>query len=470
MEEFDYAILGHGAAAFAAAIKANELGVKTVMIGKNETKGTVIGGTCVNVGCVPSKRLITVASFIHDARKSRFAGVDTAVNEIRYKEIIEETNQLVEKFRSEKYKNVLSALENVVYKNEFGSFINNTTIKAGKNELHAKNILIATGARSQIPKIDGIEKVKYLTNEEALSLEELPKSLIVVGGRALGLEFAQMFERFGVKVTILQRSSRILPNWEPEISSYLQKYLEEEGIKIFTNTNIKRIDDNGTKQISVEIDGKLVKLEADQILFATGRTPNVEKLALENVGVEQDTSGFIKVDRKLKTNVNNIYAAGDITGQPMLEALAGKEGHVATENIFENAQKEINLKEVPSAVFTEPEAAMVGSLEEEITKGKIHCACNPITFEFVTKASIIGNTKGVIKILIDSKTKIILGVHILGPQAADIIHEGVLAVKNKLTIDDIIDTVHMFPTLSESIKIASEAFYLDLTKTSCCVE
>ncbi len=464
-------IIGQGAAAFAAAIKANELGIKTAMVGQNATEGAVIGGTCVNVGCVPSKRMITVASFLHEARQNRFAGVSAKVDPVEYRKVVEEKDLLVEKFRAEKYKSVLDALENVTYIEEFGVFVGKNTIKAGKKELHTKYSLIATGARSQVPRVGGIEKVGYLTNEEALSLKELPESLIVVGGRALGLEFAQMFARFGADVTVLQRSERLLPNWEPEIGEYLRKYLEDEGIKIATNVDMKDASEyKGKKRVSAIVGGKQTMFEAEQILFATGRTPNIEELKLKNAGIEVDEKGFVKIDQNMKTTTENIYAAGDVTGQPMLETLAAKEGNIATENIFKGAKREINFDEIPSAVFTDPEAAMVGKTEEELLKGRIRCACNPITFELVPKASIIGNTKGVIKILIDNKTKIIAGVHILSPHAADLIHEGVLAVKFKLTIDDIIDTVHIFPTLSESMKLAAQAFYKDVGSLSCCTE
>ncbi len=471
MEEYDYVILGQGSAAFAAAIKANDLGIKTAMVGKNATEGAVLGGTCVNVGCVPSKRMITVASFLHEVRQSSFAGIAASVGSVRYREAVEEKDRLVEKFRKDKYKSVLDGLENVTYIEGYGSFVDRATIKSGNKELHAKHVLIATGARAQIPKVKGVEEVKYMTNEEALGLRELPQSLIVVGGRALGLEFAQMFARFGTKVTVLQRSDRILPNWEPEISIHLRRYLEEEGIRIITNANLEEIgESSGVKHVSASVGGEATELEAEQLLFATGRAPNIGELNLKNAGVDLDEKGFVSVNKRMMTSADGVYAAGDVTGQPMLETLAAKEGSIATVNIFQNAEKEINLNEVPSAVFTDPEAAMVGGVEEDVLRSGIKCACNPVAFDLVPKASIMGNTKGVIKILIDSKSKVILGVHILAPHAADLIHEGVLAVKHGLTIDDIIDTVHVFPTLSESIKIAAQAFYKDIGSLSCCTE
>lgn len=471
IETFEYAILGQGAAAFSAAIKANRLGIRTVMIGKNVTKGAVLGGTCINVGCVPSKRLITVSTFAEELRKRRFAGVGYEISSIDYAKIAEEKDRLVNELRNEKYENVLEALENVTYIEEIGSFADKNTIRAGRNEINAKNILIATGAKAAVPAINGIEKASYLTNEDALSLKELPQSLIVVGGRALGLEFAQLFAKLGVEVTLLQRSSRIIPNWEPEISEHLATYLKESGVNIATNVTLASIDTkNGLAAIAAQVGGKEIAFEANEVLFATGRSANTEGLNLGAANVGLNEKGFVKVDSKLMTTADNIYAAGDVTGEPMLETLAAKEGNVATSNIFEKANREINMNEVPSAIFTYPEAAMVGLTEEQTVKHKIKCNCSPIKFEFVAKAAIVGDTRGVIKIVIDNDTKRILGVHILAPHAADLIHEGVLAVKFGLTIDDIIDTVHVFPTLSEGFKLAAQSFYSDLNNLSCCTE
>ncbi|MGC8478576.1 MAG: mercury(II) reductase [Candidatus Micrarchaeia archaeon] len=461
--------MGQGSAAFAAAIKANSLGIKTAMIGSNATKGAVLGGTCINVGCVPSKRLITVSTFLEEMKKKRYAGLNYTVGKLDYSEIVKEKDKIVNQLRSEKYNEVLESMENVTFFNALGEFADPNTIIAGKNEIRAKHVLIATGARAAPPQIKGVEKSSYLTNEEALSMKELPETLIVVGGRAQGLEFAQMFAKFGVKVTLLQRSERIIPNWEPEISGYLNGYLEESGVKVVTNANLVEITSGkSSKSITAMIKGKEETFEADEVLFSTGRVPNVEKLNLVAAGVQLNERNFVRVDSTLRTTSQSIYAAGDVTGEPMLETLAAKEGNIATSNIFEGANKTINLKEVPSAIFTYPEAAMVGMTEVQLLKNKIRCACNPIEFKSVAKASIIGDTRGVIKIVIDYKTKKIMGVHILAPHAAEMIHEGVLAVKFGLTIDDLIDTVHVFPTLSEGIKLSAMAFYQDVSKLSCC--
>ncbi|MGC8495808.1 MAG: mercury(II) reductase [Candidatus Micrarchaeia archaeon] len=469
MDKFDYAIIGQGSAAFAAAIKANELGIKTVMIGRNETDGAVLGGTCINVGCVPSKRLITVAKFINELKERRFKGVSYEIGKVKYEEIAAETKDIVKHLRKQKYEEVLHGLENVEYINEFGSIAGKgrdyIELGAGRRSIAAKKVLMATGARASVPKIEGVEKVKYITNEEALFLDKLPESIMVVGGRALGLEFAQLFARLGVKVTLLQRSSTIIPEHEPQIAALLQKYLSGEGINIKTNVVPSRISEyNGVKRIETA-DGKY--FEADEILFATGRKPNIEKLNCEKVGLRLE-NGFIFTNEFMETNVNGIYAAGDITGEPMLEALAAKEGTVATINAFTNAKAKISKNEIPKAIFTDPEVATVGLTDAEAHGKGFKCACNTLPLSLVPKASIIGDTRGAVKIVIDYKTHKILGMHILAPNAADIIHEGVLAVKFGLTIDDIIDTVHVFPTLSESIKLAAQSFYADVSKMSCC--
>ena len=471
MEEYEYAIIGHGAAAFAAALKADELGIKTVMIGKNETRGTLLGGTCVNVGCVPSKRIITIGNFLDKINTKRFDGLSYSTRIENFSKIIEDKEFLVGSMRFSKYQKVLGKLKNVKYVNGFASFKDKNTLIVDGREIKAKKILIATGAKAKIPEIEGIDKVNYLTNEEALSMKKLPKSIIIVGGRALGLEFAEMFAHFGVNVTLLQRSDRILPNWEPEVSYYLEQYLKEEGVNIITGVKIDKV--SGSKEavkVYFSVKGSKQEVRAQEILLATGRTPNIEKLNLNGIEVKLDKNGFIKINRYMETSVRGIYAAGDVTGEPMLEALAAAEGNKATANAFSDKKLSIDINSVPSAVFTFPEAARVGLTDKEANSNGIKCACQPVMFKDLAKAGIIKDTRGLIKMVINANTKCILGVEIVGENAADLIHEAVLAVKFKLTIDDIIDTVHMFPTLSEIMKLGALSFYHNVEDLSCCSE
>jgi len=471
MKKYDLVILGHGAAAFAAAIKADDLGIKTAMVGSNATAGTVIGGTCTNVGCLPSKHLITVSNLFYHAVNNSFEGIKYDKGKLNFKKVIWQKDKLVEKFRNEKYIDVLKDLKNVTYYNKKGRFISKNEVKIEGEKIIGGKFIIGTGARADIIPIKGIEGVDYLTNEEVLNLNNLPSSMIVMGGRALGLEFAQMYAHFGTKVTVLQRSDRIIPESEPEISDALKQYLEEEGIKIHTGANINSVSKKGkNKIVSVTVRNKNFEITAEKLLLATGRKPNTENLDLDKAGVKTDEKGFIIVNDEMQTSAKHVWAGGDVVGNPMLETLAAKEGSIAVENAFTKNKKKINFNEIPSAIFTYPEVASVGLTDKQAIENGIKCRCGIVPFSLVPKANIIGDTRGIIKIVANQTTKQILGVHILAPHAADLIHEGVLAVKLKLTVDDIIDTVHVFPTLSEAMKIAAQSFYRDVSKMSCCVE
>jgi mercuric reductase len=471
MEEYEYAIIGQGAAAFAAALKADELGIETILIGKNETKGTLLGGTCVNVGCVPSKRLITIGNFLDKINLKRFGGLYYSTEIRNFLKIMREKDFLVGSIRFSKYQKVLGKLKNVKYVNGFASFRDKNTLVVNGREIKARKILIATGARTKIPKINGLNKVKYLTNEEALSMEKLPKSIIIIGGGALGLEFAEMFAHFGVNVTLLQRNERILPSWEPEVSHYLEQYLKEEGIKITTSVDINEVSKaNGLVKVSFSVKEAKKEVIAEELLLATGRSPNIEKLDLSGIGIKSDKDGFIKINRYMETSVRGVYSAGDVTGEPMLEALAAAEGNKATINAFSDKKIAIDLNSIPSAVFTFPEASRVGLTDKEANAKGIKCSCQSVMFKDLAKAGIIKDTRGLIKMVIDTKTKRILGVELVGENAADLIHESVLAVKCGLTIDNIIDTIHVFPTLSEITKLAALSFYHNVEDLSCCSE
>jgi len=325
MEKYDLIILGQGSAAFAAAIKANDLGVKTAMIGGNATPGTLIGGTCVNVGCMPSKNLITVGTLFYYASNNSFEGIKYEKGKVDFKKIIEQKDKMVEKFRKEKYADVVENLKNVTYINGKGKFVSKDEIEVNSQIFKGKKFIIAVGARTNIIPVKGIENIDYLTNEEILGLKELPESLCVVGGRALGLEFAQMFAHFGTKVTVLQRSDRILPEHEPEISVALKQYLEEEGITIYTGTKIDNVSKKGkNKVISFSANGKTKEIECEQLLFATGRRPNTDGLGLEKAGVKTDEKGFVTVNNGMQTSAEHVFAAGDVIGEPMLETIAAK--------------------------------------------------------------------------------------------------------------------------------------------------
>jgi mercuric reductase len=461
-------IIGGGAAAFSAAIKANMHGVKTAMIER-----AALGGTCVNVGCVPSKNLLGAGEILHSAKEPHYPSIYPCESNFDFAKTIEAKDILVKGLRKQKYYDVLQSLEHVELIEASASFVSPKKVRVNGKLLEANKFIIATGSSPHSPKFKGIENVQYLTNNEALALKEKPSSMIVIGGRALGLEFAQMYERFGTKVTVLQRSDRIIPDHEPEISQGLHQYLAEEGIEIITGVNVQEVwQKNGSsKFVKASVNKEEKVFEAEQLLMATGRRPNTADLHLENAGVKIRDDGAIVVNSEMRTSAPHIWAGGDVVGEPMLETLAAKAGATAAENALTGSHKRIDLLSVPSAIFTSPQVASVGMTEEAMMQKYGNCSCRTLYMQNVPKALTVNDTKGLIKMVVDPKRKNrIIGVHILSSMAADMIHEAVLAVKYRLTIDDVIDTVHVFPTMSEAIKLVATSFKQDVSKLSCCAE
>jgi len=463
---FDLVIIGSGSAAFAAALKAAEHDSKVAMV----EKGT-IGGTCVNVGCVPSKNLLRAGELRYYDTNRDFPGIRPGRTTLEFRKVIEQKDQIVRGLRKEKYSDVLRSLPSTKLFRGKARFVSKTRVKVDGISVDGRKFIVASGSSPRIPQIPGIDSVEYLTNVEALSLRDRPDSMVILGGRALGLEFAQMYAHMGTKVTVLQRSDRIIPEEEPSISDALRQYLEEEGIKIKTGVQVKRVGEkNGEKIVVAEASGKEFEVHGDELLMATGREPNTRDLGLEVVGVKLRQDGAVKVNREMHTTANNVWAAGDVIGEPMLETIAAKEGATAAENALQGTHRKIDFLPVPRAIFTSPQVASVGLTEKEAEERGYECACRTVEMSKVPKAITIRETRGLIKMVAEARTGRVLGVHILADNAADIIHEGVLAVKHRLTIDDLIDTVHVFPTLAESTKLVAISFRKNLDKLSCCSE
>lgn len=465
--KFDFIILGGGAAGFAAAIKADELGAKTALI----NAGLPLGGTCVNVGCVPTKILLEISNDYYYSQYPRFNSLAPVKAKLDFKKVIQEKNKLIIYLRKKKYKNVIASLNNVSYYPGRGEFVSSHQIKVDKEVLEGNKFLIATGSSTKILPIEGLDKINYLTNITALKLKKLPKSMVILGGGPLGLEFAQMFSHFGTKVTVVELMDRLLPLQEEEISYHLQKYLEAEGIIVRTATKTKVIRQRkGIKIVEAETDGKTYELKAEELLLATGVVGNSKDMGLEKIRIKIGKGGFIEVDQHLRTSLPHIYAAGDVAGPPWLETVAAKRGNIATRNALQNTNLTIDYDSIPYAVFTSPQVGSVGLTEKQYRERFKTCNCRVVTLDQVPKALAIKDTRGLIKMVIHHESGKIMGVHILSAEAADLIHEATVAVKFGLTIDDLIDTVHVFPTLSESLKLAAQAFKRDIDKMSCCIE
>lgn len=466
MEKYDLVILGGGAGAFAAVIKASELGAKTAMV----NAGLPLGGTCVNVGCVPSKTLLKIGEIAYYGNH-QFKSISGKLT-VDFEKAIAEELEIVDKMRHDKYVEVLSNLKNVTHFEGKAKFVSKNDIEVNGEKLYGEKFVIATGSTALPASLEGLENVSYITHIDALKLKKLPKSLIIIGAGPLGLEFGQMYHHFGSKVTIIQKGPMVMPRTEPELSQALQKYLEDEEITIFVNAKTKSVrKENNEIVVSFEIDCKQQEVKGEVLMFAAGKTPNTKDLHLEKAGVATNERLAIKVNDKMKTTADHIWAAGDVTDKPLrLETTAGKEGSIAAENALKDTNRTMDYSAVPYAVFTTPNLAGVGKTDEEAVGGDLRCTCNTFPFEYVPKATIINDTRGLIKIVADNKTHQVYGVHILGPDAADLIHEATMIVKNKMTLEDVIDTVHVFPTLSESIKLAAQSFFKDVAKLSCCIE
>lgn len=466
MKIYDFAIIGGGAAGFAAAIRANELKKKTVLI----NHGLPLGGTCVNVGCVPSKTLIHAAELLWRSDHHGVPGVTLKAQRFSFEKVVQDELNLVERLRSEKYAHVLTRLKNVQVKSGFAKFLDDQTLLVGDEKIRAKRFLIATGSTAQGLPVPGLKEVGFITHIAALKLKKQPKSLIIIGGGPLGLEFAQLFARFGTKITMIQSAPRLMMPAEPELSVRLAEILASEGIDVYVGAKVKEVrKSKGLKTVVFEVNGRECSVRAEEILVAAGKTPNTDGLNLEVAGVKRDEKKAIVVGKNYASSVAHIFAAGDVAALPMrLETTAGKEGTYAAENALTGSSKSIDYDSVPWTVFTDPELAGVGLTDAEAIKRGIACSCRTVSFEAVPKAHIVKDTRGLIKMVIDNKTRRILGIHILAPRAGDLIATAMMIVKNKMTIDDVIETLPMFPTLSEAIKIVAQSFDHDLSTLSCC--
>lgn len=473
MKKFDLIIIGGGAGAFAAAIRANELGAKTAMI----NAGLPWGGTCVNVGCVPSKALLWVGEVLNLAKHHKISGIELEVKNFDFLKVVQDELSLVEKLRREKYENVLKSLNHVTPIEGRARFVSQNKVEVypvGDSEnkrLAAEKFIIATGSTANVPLITGIREVGFLTHVEALRLKKLPRSLVVVGAGPAGLELSQMFARFGTKVTVLQRGPSIFPPAEEELRKRLHEVLTNEGIVIKTNVKVKSAKRlNSEKQITFEIDGQKESVDSEEILLTAGKTPNTQDLGLEKVGVELDKKQAVVVNQYFQTTNKNIFAVGDVASLPLrLETTAAREGTLAAENALRGSSYSIDYNTVPYTIFTDPQLAGVGITEKQQLKQLRVCSCKTVEFSKIPKAIIMRRTEGLIKMVIHPKTHQILGVHVLSPNASEIVAQAAILIKNKNTIEDAANSLPVFPTLSEAIKIVSLSFTKDISKLSCCI-
>ncbi|ANB61535.1 mercury(II) reductase [Anoxybacteroides amylolyticum] len=462
-EKYDYIIIGSGAAAFASAIEARKYGANVAMI----ERGTV-GGTCVNVGCVPSKTLLRAGEINYLVKNHPFAGLHMSIGAVDLAALIDQKNELVHDLRQAKYVNLIDEYGFTFIQGE-AAFVDETTVEVNGGKLSADRFLIATGASPAIPNIPGLADVDYVTSTTLLERKEVPKRLAVIGSGYIGMELGQLFHHLGSEVTLMQRSPRLLKTYDREISEAVTQALINQGIRLLTGVSFERVEQDGNiKKIYIEIDGEKQVVEADELLIATGRTPNTATLRLEAAGVKTGSRGEIVVNDYLQTTNPRIYAAGDVTLGPQFVYVAAYEGAIAAANAIGGQNKKVHLESVPAVTFTSPAIATVGLTEQQAKESGYEVKTSVLPLESVPRAIVNRETTGVFKLVADAKTGKLLGAHVVTEHAGEVIYAATLAVKFRLTINDLRETLAPYLTMAEGLKLAALTFDQDVGKLSCC--
>ncbi|MGB7787666.1 dihydrolipoyl dehydrogenase family protein [Methanoregula sp.] len=452
MAAYDMVVIGSGAAGATAATTAVHQGASSVAI----VEQGPLWGTCVNNGCIPSKFLLTLAEYYY-YKNHGHAGIRTDSRFNLYVALAEK-DALIGRLKQKKTDRIITDL-NIEIIEGSAEFLSSTGLQVGNRKVTADRIIIATGSSPQVPPVPGIHSVPFMTNVEALNPERIPDSLIVIGGRALGLEFAQLYSHLGTKVTLLQRSARIIPEEEPELADLLAGYLRDEGIDIRTGAEIRGVEKTAEGvAVTVTIGGTLQVFSSERLLLATGRSPNTKGLRLDRAGVKTGPKGAVLVDASLRTSAPSIWAAGDVTGEPMLETSARYAGEIAAMNAFQELKRSFNRSFIPHGIYTMPQVAGVGLTEAQARTAGLNPETRTLRMDTLARSFMIGDTRGVVKIVVSKADGCVLGVHACSPLATEILQASVLAVIRHLPVNDLADMYHIFPTTGEAISLCARQF------------
>jgi len=449
LKEYDIVVLGAGPGGYVAAIKGAQMGAKVAIIEKDD-----IGGVCLNWGCIPTKTLLKSAKVYQNIINSQKYGIDILgenVVSINWPKMQERKDNVVNKLIGGV--KVLLNKNKVDILNGYGEIVDKNTLKVNEEIIKTKNLIIATGSSPRIPKLEGIkesiEKNYVLTSKGILSLKEIPKELIVIGGGVVGIEFATLYNALGSKVTVIQRSDKILGNIDEDIRNNMADILVKAGVEIVYNVDIEKVVDN---KLVTKINGVSKEFKADRILISVGRNANAS--GLDKIGVNLDKRGNVITNDKMETNIDGVYAIGDINGKYMLAHVASAEGIVAVENIMGKKER-INYDNIPSCIYGFPEIGVTGLTEEEAKNRGFDVVTSKFPLSANGKALAEGESDGFIKIVADKKYGEVLGVHILAPNATDMIAEAVTTMELEGTVYELAKAIHPHPTLSEIVMEAA---------------
>lgn len=463
--DYDLVIVGGGSAGFAAAIKGAELGARIALV-----EGGTLGGTCVNVGCVPSKTLIRAAEAQHRRTRHGFNGIATTNGRPDWAAVRAHKDELVAALRQAKYWDVLRAYEAITLIQQRATLTSGRSVRlADGRSLTGGKVVVTTGASPWAPPIPGLAEAGYLDNATAMALDRLPASMIVIGGSAVGLELAQMLARLGVGVTVLEALPQVVPAEDPTVGEALGEYLQAEGLAVHTAIEIERVSrENGGYVVAFREENEERTAEAEQLLVATGRRAHTSGLGLGAAGVTLGKRSEITVNEFLETTNPDVYAAGDVIGDPMFVYAAAYGGALAAENALTGNRRSYDLTALPRVTFTDPAVASVGLTEAEARARGIEPLVAHLPLAYVPRALAARDTRGFVRLVADAATWKVVGAQILAAEAGDMIMEPALAIRHGLTIDDLTSAFHPYLTLSEGIKLAAQTFTKDVAKLSCC--
>ncbi|MCF0040897.1 mercuric reductase [Dyadobacter fanqingshengii] len=451
MQHYDAIVIGSGQAGTPLSRKLAGSGLKTALIEKRW-----LGGTCVNDGCSPTKAMIASAKAAWSVYHNKSLGVITDHFFLDFSAIMKRKNDIVQRMRSSSEKSIEDTQNlDLFYGNAAFSGDKQITVTlndGGTETFKADKFFINTGEKPSIPKIEGIENIKYLTSTTILELDSIPEHLLVLGSGYIGLEFGQMFKRFGSKVTILEPSERILKKEDSDIAEEVVKVLTEEDIEILLKTKAVAVSQNGGQiSVTMEKDGNQTQLNCSHILVATGRKPQTKELSLENTGVETDEKGYIKVNDRLETSAADIYALGDVKGGPAFTHMSYDDYRIITENVINKGNASIKDRLVPYCMFIDPQLGRVGITEQEARKQGLDILVATLKNDSVARSIETGDTRGIMKAVIDAKTKQILGASVLAEQGGEIVTILQMAMMGNVTYDRIMNGVFAHPTYAESL-------------------
>ena len=447
---YDLIVLGGGMAGLPVALKSAHHGLETALVEQD-----LLGGTCLNRGCIPTKTMIRSAEVANLARRADEFGIEIEGKiQTDMDAVVERQQRVVESIREGAYSNVEDA-DGLDLIESRGVFESATELSVGDRTLAADRIVLNTGARPVEPPIDGLDEVDTLDSTSALEVTELPDHLAVIGGGYVGCEFAQMYARFGADVTVFQRGDRLLLAEDPDVSEVIENAFEAENIDVRTGTAVEQLESTSTGVRTIASDADTDGIEVSHVLIAAGRRANTDGIGIENAGVNLDDRGFVEVDEEFRTSADSVYAVGDVSGPPMFTHSARDDADLLYRHLVHDETIDATDRVVPHAVFTDPQVGHVGLTEQEAKEHGYEVAVGQSDYTEQGKPKALGETEGFVKLVSDAETEQLLGAHIAGEQGADIVHELVLAIELGATAENVANTIHIHPTLPEVVNSAA---------------